>query len=174
MYACLAYNECSRKCYPKCRAIAPGFLDNDLFRLQTLQHVMRMSRTWDSTMSMIPKGGDIIWGGLDWSPEEGYVPSKKRQRNNVTQIAEQNETGSQVSQTKGGNYGRIISFGKDVAEADSSEIEMIDFRVRLLISSETNKSTEFIFGQYFSFLFSFSFIFLNFFILSDVRVAWGF
>ncbi|GKB74316.1 L-arabinokinase-like protein [Tanacetum coccineum] len=34
---------------------------------------MRMSRTWDSTLSMIPKGGDTVWGGLDWSPEEGYV-----------------------------------------------------------------------------------------------------
>ncbi|KAF4398183.1 hypothetical protein G4B88_019904 [Cannabis sativa] len=39
------------------RAIAPGFLDNDIFRLQTLQHAMKMTRTWDSTMSMIPKGG---------------------------------------------------------------------------------------------------------------------
>ncbi|KAK9280828.1 hypothetical protein L1049_003717 [Liquidambar formosana] len=130
------------------RAIAPGFLDNDLFRLQTLQHVMRMSRTWDSTMSMIPKGGDIIWGGLDWSPEEGYVPSKKRQRNNGTQIAEQNETGSQVSQTKRGNYGRIISFGKDVAEADSSEIEMIDFRDAVKGSNVANTTCRDVWTEY--------------------------
>ncbi|GMN36907.1 hypothetical protein TIFTF001_006385 [Ficus carica] len=100
------------------RAIAPGFLDNDIFRLQTLQHVMKMTRTWDSTMSMIPKGGDTIWGGLDWSPEEGYSPGRKKQRNNDTQF----------SQSKNANYGRIISFGKDIAEAPSSEIEMIDFR----------------------------------------------
>ncbi|KAL0424968.1 UNVERIFIED_CONTAM: Phospholipid:diacylglycerol acyltransferase 1 [Sesamum radiatum] len=44
------------------RAIAPGVLDKDLFRIQTLQHIMKMTRTWDSTMSMIPKGGDTIWG----------------------------------------------------------------------------------------------------------------
>lgn len=74
-------------------------------------------------MSMIPKGGDTIWGGLDWFPEEGYSPGRKKQRNNDTQF----------SQSKNANYGRIISFGKDIAEAPSSEIEMIDFRVRLLL-----------------------------------------
>lgn len=78
-------------------------------------------------MSMIPRGGDTIWGGLDWSPEEGYVPSKRKQKHNDTQMSSQNANNSQ-SQTV--NYGRIISFGKDVAEAPSSEIERIDFRVR--------------------------------------------
>lgn len=109
----------------KCRAIAPGVLDKDLFRFQTLQHMMKMTRTWDSTMSMIPKGGDTIWGGIDWSPEEGYFPGKKKQRNNDTR----DETGSLVSQAKHVNYGRIISFGKDVAEAQPSEFERIEFRV---------------------------------------------
>ncbi|GKG20905.1 phospholipid:diacylglycerol acyltransferase 1-like protein, partial [Tanacetum coccineum] len=33
------------------RGIAPGVLDSDVFHIQTLQHIMRMSRTWDSTMS---------------------------------------------------------------------------------------------------------------------------
>uniref|UniRef100_A0A2N9IXW9 Phospholipid:diacylglycerol acyltransferase n=1 Tax=Fagus sylvatica TaxID=28930 RepID=A0A2N9IXW9_FAGSY len=80
------------------RAIAPGFLDNDLFRFQTLQHVMKMSRTWDSTMSMIPKGGDTIWGDLDWSPEEGFVPNKRRQKENDTQSARQSATGNLDSQ----------------------------------------------------------------------------
>lgn len=110
------------------RAIAPGFLDNDLFRLQTLQHVMKMSRTWDSTMSMIPKGGDTVWGSLDWSPEEGYVPGKRKQRNSDTLVSGQNETGSMVSQVNSANYGRILSFGKDIAEAPSAEIKRIDFR----------------------------------------------
>lgn len=84
---------------------------------------MRMTRSWDSTLSMIPKGGDTIWGGMDWSPEEGYSPSREKQRNNDTQF----------SQSEIVNYGRIISFGKDVAEAPSSEIERVDFRVRRLI-----------------------------------------
>nr|GEW68503.1 phospholipid:diacylglycerol acyltransferase 1 [Tanacetum cinerariifolium] len=82
------------------RAIAPGVLDSDLFQIQTLQNLMRMSRTWDSTLSMIPKGGETIWGGLDWSPEEATQAS----------------------------YGKMVSFGRDVAEAPSSEIERIEFR----------------------------------------------
>ncbi|EPS62391.1 hypothetical protein M569_12397, partial [Genlisea aurea] len=84
------------------RAIAPGVIDKDLFHFQTLQHIMRMTRTWDSTMSMIPKGGETIWGNLDWSPEQ--------------------------EDQHAAHYGRIISFGKDVAEADSSIIHRIDFR----------------------------------------------
>ncbi|PQQ08886.1 phospholipid:diacylglycerol acyltransferase 1 [Prunus yedoensis var. nudiflora] len=87
------------------RAFAPGVLDKDVFGLQTLQHMMRMTRTWDSTMSMIPKGGDTIWGGLDWSLKDTAIVVQRRV-----------------------NYGRIISFGKDVAETHSSKIEMIDFR----------------------------------------------
>ncbi|GAB4842606.1 Phospholipid:diacylglycerol acyltransferase 1 [Ancistrocladus abbreviatus] len=110
------------------RAIAPGVLDNDLFHLQTLQHLMKMTRTWDSTMSMIPKGGDTIWGGLDWAPEEGYHCSKKMQQNNDTLVAGDKETGPGNCQKKNVHYGRMISFGKDVAEAPSSEIDRMDFR----------------------------------------------
>ncbi|KAL0009923.1 hypothetical protein SO802_005031 [Lithocarpus litseifolius] len=109
------------------RAIAPGFLDSDLFHFQTLQYVMKTSRSWDSTMSMIPKGGDTIWGDLDWSPEEGYVTSKRRQKDNDTQSERHNATGNPGSQTESVKYGRIISFGKHVAEAPLSEIERIDF-----------------------------------------------
>lgn len=114
-----------------CRALAPGVLDSDLFQIQTLQHIMRMSRTWDSTMSMIPKGGDTIWGGLDWSPEEGYSPSKRKHGKNDTESSSQNESESEECETTYANYGRMISFGRDVAEAPSSEIERIEFRVSL-------------------------------------------
>ncbi|XP_077236308.1 phospholipid:diacylglycerol acyltransferase 1-like isoform X2 [Tasmannia lanceolata] len=110
------------------RAIAPGVLDFDLFGLQTLEHIMRMTRTWDSTLSMIPKGGDTIWGGLDWSPEEGYDCSPKKQKNNDTHVSANNETEHVDSQSNKVNYGRMISFGKDVAEAHSSTIERVDFR----------------------------------------------
>ena len=91
--------------------------------------MMRMIRTWDSTMSMIPRGGDTIWGGLDWSPEEGYSCGTKRERKNDSQITDQAGAESAVSQARSANYGRIISFGKDVAEAPSSDIGRIDFRV---------------------------------------------
>uniref|UniRef100_A0A1D1XPP3 phospholipid:diacylglycerol acyltransferase n=1 Tax=Anthurium amnicola TaxID=1678845 RepID=A0A1D1XPP3_9ARAE len=110
------------------RAIAPGVLDSDLFGLQTLLHVMRMLRTWDSTMSMIPKGGDTIWGGLDWSPEAGYDCSSKRQKHNDSQVSEDIKTDKFDSQLNSVNYGRLVSFGKHVAEATSSKIEQIDFR----------------------------------------------
>ncbi|KAG7013998.1 Phospholipid:diacylglycerol acyltransferase 1 [Cucurbita argyrosperma subsp. argyrosperma] len=103
------------------RAIAPVFLDNDLFRIQTLQHVMKMTRTWDSTMSMIPKGGDIIWGGLDWSPEDEHVPSKRKLKSDDTHNGDGDTFSKKV------HYGRMISFGQDIAEADLSEIERIEF-----------------------------------------------
>ncbi|XP_077240979.1 phospholipid:diacylglycerol acyltransferase 1-like [Tasmannia lanceolata] len=110
------------------RGIAPGVLDSDLFGLQTLQHVMRMTRTWDSTMSMIPKGGETIWGGLDWSPEEGYDCSPKKQKNNDTYAAANNGAEQVDSQSNKVNYGRMVSFGKDASVAHSSNIERIDFR----------------------------------------------
>ncbi|KAL6585184.1 Phospholipid:diacylglycerol acyltransferase 1 [Orobanche minor] len=108
------------------RAMAPGVLDKDLFRIQTLQHIMKMTRTWDSTMSMIPKGGDTIWGGLDWSPEEGYA--RRKQGTNRTENSVHSEDGNVESKVNHVHYGRIISFGKDVAEADSANIQGIDFR----------------------------------------------
>ncbi|CAN4100072.1 unnamed protein product [Withania somnifera] len=35
------------------RSIAPAVMDKDLFHIQTLPHVMKMLRTWDSIMSML-------------------------------------------------------------------------------------------------------------------------
>lgn len=95
---------------------------------QTLQHLMRMTRTWDSTMSMLPKGGDTIWGDLDWSPEEDYKCGDHKMMNNYSQIVDQ--TGEERSENvKRVNYGRIISFGKDLAEESSSKIQRMEFRV---------------------------------------------
>ncbi|KAE8658158.1 Phospholipid:diacylglycerol acyltransferase 1 [Hibiscus syriacus] len=111
------------------RAFAPGFLDKDVFGLQTFQHLMRMTRTWDSTMSMIPKGGDTIWGGLDWSPEgASFKCGAKRLRNNSINGMVQNANINLEDNVKSVNYGRIISFGKDVAEAHSSKIKRDDFQ----------------------------------------------
>ncbi|KAJ9128918.1 hypothetical protein P3X46_034333 [Hevea brasiliensis] len=109
----------------------------DVFGLQTLQHLMRMTRTWDSTMSMIPKGGDTIWGGLDWSPEGIYNCGAKKPKNNSTHTAIPNGKGAS-SFTEGVNYGRIISFGKDVAELHSSKIERIDFRDAINFKNPAN------------------------------------
>ncbi|CAD5181320.1 unnamed protein product [Musa acuminata subsp. malaccensis] len=134
------------------RAIAPGVLDSDFLGLQTLRHVMRMTRTWDSTMSMIPKGGDTIWGGFDWSPEGGYECSPKKHKNNDSHASKDVDGASKhknndshaskdvngaskdvdgetvKSQSQSVNYGRIVSFGKHVAETHSAKIQQIDFR----------------------------------------------
>lgn len=80
-------------------------------------------------MSMIPKGGNTIWGGLDWSPEEGYCPGKREKDANVTTFAGRNNN----PETKKAYYGRMISFGKDVAEASQSDIKKIDFRVSIFL-----------------------------------------
>ena len=93
---------------------------------------------------MVPKGGDTIWGGIDWSPEEICSPSSRKQRNNDTKANHEDQTGNEVSQTKRVNYGRIVSFGKDVAEAPASEIERIDFRVRQCVSLDSSKFLSFI------------------------------
>lgn len=82
-------------------------------------------------MSMIPKGGETIWGGLDWSPEEGYSLSKRKKGKNDTELSTQNESATEATHV---NYGRMVSFGRDIAEAPSSEIERIEFRVTFFIS----------------------------------------
>ncbi|WOL20187.1 hypothetical protein Cni_G28990 [Canna indica] len=110
------------------RALAPGVLDSDFLGFQTLRHVMRMTRTWDSTMSMIPKGGDTIWGGLDWSPEEGSQCCPKKLKNNDSHASKDFDREMVEIQSQIVNYGRIISFGKDVAESPADKIERIDFR----------------------------------------------
>lgn len=117
------------------RSVAPAVLDKDVFGFQTLQHVMRMTRTWDTTLSMIPKGGDTIWGNLDWSPEDGYNCTMKKQKTNNTLTAEKNGNGCLDLSRKGVHYGRLISFGKGIADAPSSKIERIDFRVIFSFSS---------------------------------------
>ncbi|MCL7026292.1 hypothetical protein MKW94_005770 [Papaver nudicaule] len=114
------------------RAIAPGILDKTLFRLP-LQHVMRMIRTWDSTMSMLPKGGDTIWGGPDWSPEEGYYCNLEKRKSNSFQVVDQDGKVAEECTVKKIHYGRMISFGKDAADTHLSDIQRTDFRVSFLI-----------------------------------------
>ncbi|PIN19851.1 Diacylglycerol O-acyltransferase [Handroanthus impetiginosus] len=128
------------------RAIAPGFLDMDVFGFQTLQHVMRMTRTWDSTMSMIPKGGDTIWGGLDWSPEEGHKCNSKKKNGNGPTAGLNGTVGLASSDRV--KYGRILSFGKDVADLHSSEIESVDFRVAIKGNNLANKTCRDVWTEY--------------------------
>lgn len=82
-------------------------------------------------MSMIPKGGDTIWGGLDWSPEDGFECKAKKQKGNDTGVSSDVNVEDVEVEPEPINYGRLVSFGKDVAEASSSEIERIEFRVSI-------------------------------------------
>ena len=114
------------------RAIAPEVLDSDFLGLQTLRHLMRMTRTWDSTMSMIPKGGETIWGGLDWSPEDGVECKSKKKKPNDSEVSKDVNGAPVEVNLEPVNYGRMVSFGKDVAEVPASDIEQIEFRVSIL------------------------------------------
>ncbi|CAN4087037.1 unnamed protein product [Withania somnifera] len=129
------------------RSMAPSFFESEMFNFQTLQHVMRMTRTWDSTMSMIPKGGETIWGGLDWSPEEGHECNEKKPKNNSTQATETDRKRKSVNGTHV-KYGRIISFGKHVADLHSSEIGRIDFRDALKGKSHANSTCRDVWTEY--------------------------
>ena len=99
------------------RAIAPGVLDNDIFGLQTIQYIMKVTRTWDSCLSMLPKGGTSIWGDASWSPEEGYDCAVKKSENISDGTLKETESGVLIG-THGkphAHYGRMVAFGKEAA-----------------------------------------------------------
>ncbi|XP_039006988.1 phospholipid:diacylglycerol acyltransferase 1-like [Hibiscus syriacus] len=110
------------------RAQAPGLLDKDVFGLQTFKHLMRMFRTWDATFSMVPKGGETIWGGLDWSPEIDNLDDGPKKGRNISIHNTSENSKSCVCNTKGVNYGRLVSFGKEWSETHSSKFERPDFK----------------------------------------------
>lgn len=84
-------------------------------------------------MSMLPKGGETIWGDLDWSPEEGSDCHTKRDRNDeVHDLTNSSAETQRPTEKPLARYGRIISFGKDAAELPSSEIVMSDYKVIFL------------------------------------------
>lgn len=115
------------------RAMDPGVLDSQILGLQTLEHVIRVSRTWDSILSLMPKGGETIWGNLDWSPEEGLPCDLSKKGNLQPYITDQNTNISDVAKgfhmEKTAKYGRIISFGKAALELPGSQLASLDLKV---------------------------------------------
>ncbi|XWS28639.1 hypothetical protein CRYUN_Cryun25bG0088300 [Craigia yunnanensis] len=99
--------------YDHCRAMALGILDSEILGLQTLEHVMRVSRTWDSIVSLVPKGGETIWGNMDWSPEEGHFCDFSKKRHSQPSLSDNNVNNSDVKRgfrvKDPVKYGRIIS-----------------------------------------------------------------
>ncbi|XP_010541303.1 PREDICTED: putative phospholipid:diacylglycerol acyltransferase 2 isoform X1 [Tarenaya hassleriana] len=136
------------------RALAPGLLDSEILKLQTLEHVMRVSRSWDSIVSLLPKGGEAIWGDLDSSPEEGQACSfstKKSPKLSETDLNSRNNSVKSVSRVKEPTkYGRIIAFGKRASELPSSQIPSlnIDEISRSSRTSDANSSCGEIWTEY--------------------------
>lgn len=107
------------------RAIAPGVLDNDIFGLQTIQYIMKVTRTWDSCLSMLPKGGKTIWGDASWSPEEGYdCSTKKVVGTGDGDVKDQTEHGLELGAhgKPSAHYGRMVAFGKESASLSKDVI----------------------------------------------------
>lgn len=102
------------------RAMAPGVLDSKFLGAQT--HIMRVLRTWDSILSLLPKGGEAIWGDLNWSPEEGCdcrLVNKKYPK--VPFLSYPTNTNDENMSLKVGKayFGRLISFGKKTSQLQS-------------------------------------------------------
>jgi phospholipid:diacylglycerol acyltransferase len=79
---------------------------------------MKVTRTWDSCLSMLPKGGTTIWGDASWSPEEGYDCSvKKSDESSGGAVKGQTESGLDVGAhgKPFAHYGRMVAFGKEAA-----------------------------------------------------------
>ncbi|GMG98488.1 hypothetical protein Nepgr_000328 [Nepenthes gracilis] len=118
------------------RSMAPGVFDSEILRLQTLEHVMRVFRTWDSVISLLPKGGETIWGNLDWSPEDHCgcdFANIKASGTNSSDFKTNNSDAKCSFQLKERvKYGRIISFGKIAAELPSSQLPTLSFKEFLL------------------------------------------
>ncbi|KAM7257015.1 hypothetical protein ACFE04_012756 [Oxalis oulophora] len=124
------------------RAMAPGILDSEILGLQTLEHVMRVSRSWDSIMSLFPKGGETIWGDMDSSPEEGHdchLVEKKLQPlqndGNSTDLLRALKIKETVK------YGRIISFGKAASLLPSSQLSIPDSKETLRNRMQTDSNS---------------------------------
>ncbi|GMI84103.1 hypothetical protein like AT3G44830 [Hibiscus trionum] len=128
------------------RAMPPGVLDSGILGLQALEHIMRVSRTWDSLVSLVPKGGETIWGNMDWSPEEEHVCDFSKKRYSRLSRSDNNVNNSDVKigfrMKDPINYGRIISFGKAASILHSSQLPTVDSKEFL----PTNVSQDFNFS----------------------------
>ncbi|KAJ6368972.1 hypothetical protein OIU78_001359 [Salix suchowensis] len=125
------------------RAMDPGVLDSEILRLQALEHVMRVTRTWDSIASLLPKGGETVWGNLDWSPEEGYACDLSKKRYLQASAGDKDTNGSDVKMDfhvkESNKYGRIISFGKETLQLPSSQLPSVD--TEEFLGTRTNRNT---------------------------------
>ncbi|GKU93935.1 hypothetical protein SLEP1_g7486 [Rubroshorea leprosula] len=111
------------------RNMSPGLLDSEILRLQTLEHMMRLSRTWDSIVALLPKGGETIWGNMDWSPEEGHVCDFTKKKHFQPPFIDSNVNSNDFHRAfkvkDPVKYGRIIPFGKAASQLHFSQIPSV-------------------------------------------------
>lgn len=94
-------------------------LDSAAWGTRAFQHVLRVSRTWESLSSMLPKGGNAIWGDIDWSPEEGFECSPPRkEEEGEFKDKDVGKSGKPVA-----HYGRFLSFGRELAELEKGKVK---------------------------------------------------
>lgn len=106
-----------------------GILNFDYLGLQTVEHVLRACRTWDSIISLMPKGGETIWGDLDWCPKECHKSEKREDMKNhfvynSTYKCRDSLKGLQVKEHM--KYGGINTFGKTVSQLLASLLSTLD------------------------------------------------
>ncbi|CAH8267455.1 unnamed protein product [Arabidopsis lyrata] len=127
------------------RSLAPGLLDSELLKLQTLEHLMRMSHSWDSIVSLLPKGGEAIWGDLDSHAEEGHnciYSKRKSSQLLLSNLHRQNYSVKPESWVKEpAKYGRIIAFGKRASELPSSQLSTLNIKELSRVDCTSNDST---------------------------------
>lgn len=114
--------------------MAPGLLDLETFGFQTFQHVMKVFRTWDSIISLLPKGGETVWGDLNRSPEEENVcrSAKTQYLHFSSKENNKNDTSTwrSIQVKELAKYGRLVSFGKVASEIPSSQLSLTDPKVK--------------------------------------------
>ncbi|KAK9153806.1 hypothetical protein Sjap_001286 [Stephania japonica] len=103
------------------RSMAPGFLNSDMFGLQTLERVLRVSRTWDSVISLLPKGGETA------SSQANHSHPITNSSNGKLCFGVEDPI----------QFGRIISFGKDSSQLPSSQLKLND--VKELLQNRANQ-----------------------------------
>nr|UWT60811.1 phospholipid:diacylglycerol acyltransferase 2 [Buglossoides arvensis] len=136
------------------RAMAPGIFESETLGFQTLQHIMRVSRTWDSVISLVPKGGETIWGNLDWAPEEEHECDSTAMKPLELSSGQKNESNTERTSNfiskKLIKYGRIVTFGKAASELPSSQLPKIGTQDFSLESSSrmSNNSCEEVWTEY--------------------------
>lgn len=127
------------------RAMAPGLLDSEMFGLQALERVMRVSRTWDSLISLLPKGGEAIWGDSNWSPEEDHVcdsVTRKHQQQQQFEVQANDTDGSRRFRVQEStNYGSIISFSKSHSSEMSRLVSQKQESLHHVTSSKSQASS---------------------------------